>query len=211
LPRRGEVRVATTIFFLTPMHKNYIVPSFFPPVMVGNAAIDGQTDSDKQKSRHPIFLVLGTFSGGKRNVASLIGAMRLHRNRTFTVRFMGGKDEDSNRTLVEALRLTLPDEQDFNKVELITNADSYEFMKQVNSVDVVLPLVDETNFYTVYDFGRKLTSSMSWGIGFQKNMIVYQPLAKTFGIENSSQIWLYESRKAFASMFGNSLDSWHAV
>ena len=55
-----------------------------------------------------------------------------------------------------------------------------DFMLNVTAADVILPLVDETNFYTPYQGGKKLSSSVMWAQSFGIPMILYRELAYVY-------------------------------
>ncbi|KAL7529322.1 hypothetical protein ACHAXR_002903, partial [Thalassiosira sp. AJA248-18] len=136
---------ATNVFFLTPHHSRYIIPSFFPPTLV-------QRHSKSIRQQHPekppIFLVLGGFNNKyRRNVNSLVYPLKALRHKNFTVRFLGGSSNSaSNKGLTEMLRNKFP-EDDYQKIELLPRLDTDEFMVRVSEADVILPLVESSNFY----------------------------------------------------------------
>ena len=59
------------------------------------------------------------------------------------------------------MQSTFPDY--FSKIELMPNLNVYDFMSRIWEVDIMLPLVDETNFYDRkgYKGGKTLSSSVS--------------------------------------------------
>jgi hypothetical protein len=123
---------------------------------------------------------MGSFTDGwKRNIKSFINAMDV-----LQICFLGGQSDRSSADKLQVfVNTSLKASRE--KIELLPNLDSYEFMKAVGHVDVILPLVDETNFYCggkCYQNGSKLTSAVSWTLGFDKKMVIYRPLAQLFGI-----------------------------
>ena len=212
---------ATNVFFLTPLHKRYIIPSFFPPAIVQRLTSESAQQT-KHKQHHkgkrlPIFLVLGSFrSNYRRNVGSLASAASYHRNKNFTLRFLGGASEPNirNEMLEQGLREKFPHPEDYAKVELLPRTDTDEFMQRVAESDVILPLVDQQQFYRYnngYQEGKKLTSSVMWGLGFHKKMILYQPLADVFGIKEDNMTYFLHGDStaklaAFNETFGRCLD-----
>ena len=192
---------AKNVFWLTPRHSRYIVPTYFPPTIVEKSIERLRTNPNKV----PIFLVLGSFNSDKRNVASLRDALEAHRDRQFIVRFLGGKSEGlKNETLVNFINDAFPD--DSSKVQLMPNLDTFTFMTRVGEVDAVLPLVDETNFRR-YQEGGKLSSSVSWALGFGKKMVIYKELAEVFNIqEDNATYWHYDHSKSFFDAFGDCLN-----
>ena len=193
---------AKNVFWLTPQHSRYIVPTFFPPVIVEKS----KEHLRKNPNKVPIFLVMGSFNSDKRHVASLKAVLEAHRGRQFKVRFLGGQSEKAtNETLVKFVNDSFPD--DLSKIQLLPNFDTFTFMSQVGEVDAILPLVDETNFHTKYQEGRKLTSSVSWALGFGKKMVIYKQLAEVFGIEeDNATYWHYDHSKSFSNAFGEILN-----
>ena len=67
-----------------------------------------------------------------------------------------------------------------DKIEYFRLPNPLEFMLNVTVVDVILPLVDETNFYTTYQGGKKLSSSVMWAQSFGIPMILYRELAYVY-------------------------------
>lgn len=177
---------ASNVFFLTPRHERCIVPSFFPPSIVKR-----YSRSLRYVGRPPMFLVLGGFDDRyRRNIESLKYPLEANRHRNFTVRFLGGSSSGNvtREELHERLRAAFPD--DYDKIELLPKLDADEFMLRVSEeADVILPLVDETNFHSHpgYSGGKKLTSSLMWAMGFGKKMVLYRSLAEVFGIEKDGE------------------------
>ena len=158
-----RVERTSNIIFLTPVHDRYIVPSYFPPTIVERS----HRALDEHPNRPPVFLVLGSFlaSAGnqKRNIASLKQAMTLHRDKNFTVHFLGGGSEKlSNETLMQHIEENF--REDYDKVRATLHSEADVFMDNVGGADVILPLVDETNFRIEYQNGQRLTSAVSWGL-----------------------------------------------
>jgi len=190
------------VFWLTPRHSRYIVPTFFPPTIVEKSI----ERLHRNPNKVPIFLVLGSFDSDKRNVASLKAALEAHRDRQFIVRFLGGQSAKSdNETLANFVNDSFPD--DPSKIQLMPNLDTFTFMTRVGEVNAVLPLVDETNFGRRYEEGRKLSSSVSWALGFGKKMVIYKELAEVFNIqEDNASYWHYAHSKSFSDAFGDCLN-----
>mmetsp|Transcript_5700 Transcript_5700/g.12354 ORF Transcript_5700/g.12354 Transcript_5700/m.12354 type:complete len:447 (-) Transcript_5700:217-1557(-) len=223
---------AMNVFFLTPLHKRYIVPSFFPPTIVQRHSKSirqqaqqllqqqqqqqhGPANSTTTATKSPIFLVIGSFNNRyRRNVDSLIYPVSAHRDKNFTIRFLGGGSSDaSNDALAALLRNKFPKVDYDAKIQLLPRTDSREFMMRVGESDVILPLVDEGSFYHPkgYQGGRKLTSSVMWGLGFGKKMLLYRPLAEVFGIvEDNVTFFLHGESSARVQAvyegFGRCLD-----
>ena len=158
-----NVEDTNNIFFLTPAHNRYIVPSYFPPTIVERS----HRALDEHPNRPPVFLVLGSFlaSAGnqKRNIASLKEAMSLYRDKNLTVHFLGGGSAKlSNETLMQYVKENF--HEDFEKVRATLYSEADVFMDNVGRSDVILPLVDETNFRIEYQNGKRLTSAVSWGL-----------------------------------------------
>jgi len=86
-------------------------------------------------------------------------------------------------------------------------------MNLVGEADVILPLVDASNFYHYgngYQGGKKLTSSVMWGLGMHKKMIIYRPLAEVFGIQEDNTTYFLHGDStvnlaAFHEAFGRCL------
>ncbi|KAL7549459.1 hypothetical protein ACHAWF_012726 [Thalassiosira exigua] len=200
---------ATNVFFLTPRHNRYVVPSFFPPSIVRRHS---KSLRERHPGRPPLFLVMGGWNNRyRRNVPSLLEPLRIHRDKNFTVRFLGGTSGSaSNEHLTKLLQSNFPEDND--KVELLLRTDTDDFMVRAAEADVILPLVDSGNFFdsSGYQGGKKLTSSVMWGLGFRKKMVLYSKLAELFGIEeNNTTIFVYgESTahfQAFPEAFGRCL------
>ncbi|KAL7516387.1 hypothetical protein ACHAWX_001411 [Stephanocyclus meneghinianus] len=157
------VEGANNVFFLTPLHNRYIVPSFFPPTIVSRS----ERLLKEYPNVAPVFLVLGSFhvtSGNpKRNIDSLKRAMRMHHEKNFTMHFVGGgSNNQSNGTLVKFVEDNFRDNG--AKIKLTPNSEADVFMSNVGYSDVILPLVDETNFPLEYQRGKRLNSAISWGL-----------------------------------------------
>jgi hypothetical protein len=151
------------IFFLTPAHSRYVFPSYFPSTIVERA----QRSLEKKPNNPPVFLVMGSFhkraGNQKRNVLSLKRAMAQHRDANFTIHFLGGgADDATNETLIDYIKEHFG--VDYNKVRLTPNSEADVFMENVGAADVILPLVDETNFGIEYQNGKRLTSAVSWAL-----------------------------------------------
>lgn len=197
----------TNVFFLTPRHNRYVIPSFFPPSIVQQHS---RSIAQQHPKKPPIFLVIGSFENPyRRSVTSLTSCFTMYRHFNFTVRFLGGGSSGmggaSNEKLAEKLRDTFPEDYD-TKIELLTRTDTDEFMRHVAESDVILPLVEGQNFFNEekgYQSGKKLTSSVMWGLGFGKKMVLYRPLAELFGIEEDNATYFLhgESTKDLAAFF----------
>jgi hypothetical protein len=192
---------ATNVYFLTPHHKRNILPSFFPP------SYTTQVESRSQLNhKPPLFLVLGAFYDfDKRNVPSLLHPLEKYQNYSFQVQFLGG-EKGTDSLMVQKLYDTFPINTK-DKIEISDSPDTLEFMTQVAEADVILPLVDSEVFYDTYQGGNKLTSSVTWGLGFHKKMILYRPLADAFGIlEDNVTYFLHgDGEFEFSDAFGRCL------
>ena len=149
--------------------------------------------------------------GNKRNVGSLKYIFDTHKDKNFTIRFLGQSAvTDLNATfdeIIPSLAFLSPSAK--QKIDIISNTDPYDFMLNVGKVDAILPLVDGMNFHHFkgYQDGKKLSSSVTWGLGFHKKMVIYEPLANTFGIqEDNATFWLYSNYDSFAKAFGRCLE-----
>jgi hypothetical protein len=194
---------ATNVYFLTPRHKRNILPSFFPP------SYTTQVESRSQlNDKPPLFLVLGAFYDfDKRNVPLLFHPLEKYQKYNFQVQFLGGeKATDKNETMLQKLYDMFPINT-MDKIEISDSPDTLEFMTQVAMADVILPLVDRDVFYDTYQGGNKLTSSVTWGLGFHKKMILYRPLADAFGImEDNVTYFLHgDGESEFSDAFGRCL------
>mmetsp|Transcript_9039 Transcript_9039/g.22064 ORF Transcript_9039/g.22064 Transcript_9039/m.22064 type:complete len:474 (+) Transcript_9039:301-1722(+) len=205
---------ATNVFFLTPLHRRYIIPSVFPPSIVQRHSKNlQQQQGHSEETSPPLFLVLGDFNSiYRRNVWSLQYPLEEHRDKNFTIRFLGGASGSiSNEVLLRNIYDKFPKE-DHGKIELLPRTDTDEFFRRVSEADVILPLVDEGNFYhqNGYQGGRKLTSSVMWGIGLRKKMILYKPLAEVFGVKEDNHTYFLHgdstvTLNAFGEAFGRCL------
>ena len=208
---------ASSIYWLTPLHSRYILPTFFPPTIVQQSL---SKDVNKPIPRNPVFLVTGGFwDGRKRSTKSLIPVLKGTRQYNYTIKFLGGDpySSDSNRNFKDYLNTTFAmyDNPDYeHKIELVTKTDAYEFMQHVADADVILPLVDNTNLYASWGYrkGKKLTSSITWALGFRKKMVLFQELAHIYGLlekndTDNSSYWLYnEEEDSFLNAFRNCLE-----
>ena len=193
---------AANVFFLTPRHKRFILPSYFPPTKA-------QVHRRRQPEQPPIFLVLGAFlDSSKRNVPSLKHPLEKYHDLSFRLRFLGGAADATNETMLQKLKDIFPN--NFDKIELFPKPATDEFMARVAEADVVMPLVDDEIFYGRYQSGKKLSSSVTWGLGFGKKMILYRPLAEVFGIQEDNVTYflhgdLTSDPSAFSDAFGRCL------
>lgn len=197
-----EMERNPNVYWLTPRHTRYVVPSFFPPAFVERSEKRKMSNDNENNSNPILFLVMGSFDNGdKRNIRSLKSAVAASRdyNYNYTIRFLGGDRKNTNRSK-ELLLKNFPD--DYDKIELVPNPDAYAFMENVAEADVVLPLVDERIFHDKYQDGKKLTSSVTWALGFRKKMILYRPLAEVFGVrEDENHYWWYNDSETFDLAF----------
>ncbi|KAL3759058.1 hypothetical protein ACHAWU_008667 [Discostella pseudostelligera] len=208
-----SLEYAENIFFLTPSHKRYIVPSYFPPSLVPPAPRSKSTIIDQP----PIFLVLGSFhvGDGHRNIRSLAYPLEKYRDFSFRIRFLGGRHSGAtNEEQIQGLHDIFPN--DTNKFEFFLRPDIEEFMKRVAESDVILPLVDGDQFKGFYQNGKRLTSSMIWGLGFHKQMILNRQLAELFGIqEDNVTYFLHDDSpigfSSFSDAFGRCLSQYWNV
>ena len=194
---------ATNVYFLTPRHKRHILPSYFPPTFTT------QVESRSQANhKHPLFLVLGAFfDSDKRNVPSLFHPLEKYQNYSFHIRFLGGEEStDTKETMLQKLYDMFPNNTK-DKIEISVSPDTLDFMTQVAEADVILPLVDREVFYDTCQGGNKLTSSVTWGLGFHKKMILYRPLADIFGIheDNITYFMHGDGESEFSDAFGECL------
>ena len=74
----------------------------------------------------------------------------------------GGSNNQSNDTLVKFVEDNFGG--NWTKIKLTPNSEADVFMSNVGSADVILPLVDETNFPLEYQRGKRLNSAISWGL-----------------------------------------------
>jgi len=183
-----ELEIMTNVYFLTPAHRNHIVPWHFPSSFVKR----------RIKPVKPVFLVQGSFDDRRRNYAPLLRALELYQNQSFTIRFMGSAKE-------------LPAEYDpyADKIEVIHKPDAQYYMLHMIDVYAILPLVDGNVFYGTYWGGQKLTSSILWGRGFGMKFVVYDKLAELFELGNDAYTYGSDSNQNtdfnFEAAFGNAL------
>lgn len=203
---------ASSVYWLTPLHSRYILPTFFPPTIVQQSL---SNIVRKPMPRNPVFLVIGTFwDSRKRNTKSLIPVLKGTQQYNYTIKFLGGDHRKSHESFAEFLNKTFSMHNlDYkHKFELVPNTDAYEFMQHVADADVILPLVDNTNLYEIkgYMKGKKLTSSMTWAFGFQKKIVLFQQLAFIYGVlqkNSTDSYWIYdETENSFLNAFRNCLE-----
>eukprot|EP00038_Savillea_parva_P010406 m.190042 g.190042 ORF g.190042 m.190042 type:complete len:452 (-) comp17932_c0_seq1:62-1417(-) len=198
----------TNVYGLTPKSPNYILPFFFPPAYTAvrtNYNFDGTV---------PVFMVQGGHSGGdKRNYDDLVWMLKAHANRSFIVRVMGGV-HPRQETVLKAWKqvefVTVP----ANKTRL----DSLDWMLQMHDVYGILPLVDNVNFYERYKAGYKLSSSVSWGVGFNMTFVCWTGLAELFGLGNNAYTYdqVHNARikrelDDITKAFGDALDDFEKI
>lgn len=190
---------ATNVYFLTPLHRRYIVPEYFPPSFV-----DRSVPNDEKF----VFLVIGDISRrriNKRHMASLAYALdRYWYESDIRIRIMGNF---FNITTLNSILHGPRFGRHIHKIEVVRGPDSYDFLTNVSDAHAILPLVDGTNFVYPYQSGKKLTSSLMWAKGFRKKVLVYDKLAEVFGLEGDNEtIWVYNNPwDGFAFQFGRCL------
>ncbi|KAL7546114.1 hypothetical protein ACHAWF_013452, partial [Thalassiosira exigua] len=177
---------ATNVYFLTPKYKRYIVPSYFPPTLVQRYS---KSLHDINPNDTPVmFLVIGNFNNPfRRNLGALAYQVKRLKERNFIVRFLGGASGGHKH--MHGKLLSKFDEEVHSKIEFLPRRDTDEFMRLVGEADVILPLVAGGAFRHKkgYQGGKKLTSSIMWGLGFNKRMVIYLPLARVFGIMHEDE------------------------
>lgn len=176
--KNQEMESASNVFWLTPLHRNYFIPNYFPPSFVARRHQKLRQRRRLPRSSVPVFLVLGKATPRKRNIQSLIDVLRHYRYERFTVRIMG-------KMLPPAFNKSMYCKQAWcDKIEYVRLPNPFDFMLNVTDVDAILPLVDETNFYTTFQGGKKLSSSVMWGLGFDIPLILYRELAYVYNVKN---------------------------
>ena len=114
----------------------------------------------------------------KRNIQSLLGVLRHYQHEKFRLRIMG-------KMLPPVFNRSMYCKQQWcDKIEYFRLPNPLDFMRNVTAVDVILPLIDETNFYTTYQGGKKLSSSVMWAQSFGIPMILYRELAYVYNVGN---------------------------
>mmetsp|Transcript_23703 Transcript_23703/g.49035 ORF Transcript_23703/g.49035 Transcript_23703/m.49035 type:complete len:430 (-) Transcript_23703:37-1326(-) len=167
-----EMEYATNIFWLTPLHRRYFIPNYFPPTFVSLKR------TRKESSHVPVFLVLGKATKRKRNIFSLVPILKRYQHEDFVIRIMGKLFPP---LFNQSMHCTQPW---CKKVEYVQLPDALNFMKNVTEADAILPLVDETNFYSTYQGGKKLSSSVMWAQGFGLRLVLYRELAYLYNVRD---------------------------
>lgn len=175
-----DLEDSTNLYWLTPTHRNYILPFFFPPSFTKRRFVSGPLP----------FIVQGNLVVGHRNVESIEKILRARNDakgdNDFRIRILGDRlinkmDKFPESTQEVLLAKNRP------KVDEVSNANHYQFMNSFLDASAMLFLIDETNFHTAVLSGTKLTSSLSWAIGFGLNLVIYEDLAAVFGITRDNE------------------------
>ena len=193
-----EMEFAWNVFWLSPHHRRYLVPNYFPKFF----------SALRTKSSTPVFLVLGKATPRKRNVDSLREILNRYREEDYVIRIMGKQFPGFLGR--------------FDKVEYVELPDASSFVGNMSDVFAILPLVDETNFFATYGGGSKLSSSVMWAQGLGLPLVLYRELAYVYNVHEgfiydedptreqmrpSVAHWMSENGRAttFGDAFGESL------
>jgi hypothetical protein len=186
----------SNVYWLTPAHENWVLPFVFPSYFTRQR----RNWTDKA----PIFTVQGGRArDGKRNFNGLGRILTTHVNRSFIIRIVGKsigpRDVDKLRKLPGG-----------EKVQWVNNGaqrlDAWTWMMAVGVESYgVLPLVDETNYFSTYASGRKLTGSVSWAVGFNMPCVLWHTLRMRFA-SVPMHAFTYEHQHGIEVAFGAALD-----
>lgn len=166
------------IYHLNPKPKNkFLFPSEFPYP---------ETKPNFQKP--PIFLIQGNIQSKRRNYRSLIPVLE-HYSITNSQPNTSVKPTIQFKIMILG-RGNLPEylQPYQNQIILKPNLNDHEYHQAIQEATFILPLVDHT--YQHKYFKKKLTSSMTYGIGFGLRFVIFDKLAQAYQINNQ---YLYYS------------------
>ena len=204
------------LWFFTPYHRQWLLPAVFPYRFTSIRA------RRKWRGTVPVFLIQGGHTGSpKRNVHCLQRMLSPHLDRQFKLRFLGELDPFSGsiaRTLCSGDQGCLdnyrPHLEGMQRATNQSQLDTHTYMHSMTDVYAIIPLVDESNFFLTYMAGRKLTSSISWGVGFNHSFVVWRPLAEFYRIKQRTFTYDHQHNNGLtgiASAFGRALDAFDAM
>ena len=189
---------SSNVYWLTPAHRNHVVPSKFPSFLIEQR--NSTIRKSIQSGNPPIFVIQGDLD--RRNIFSLISLLHEFKNESFILRFVGKKSE-----LPTFLNFA-KDGSHRGKIQMRSNTNAEEFAMNMTEAFAILPLVDETNYFGFYEHGKKLTSSLMWGLGLKMNIIIFKPLAELFKLQSSQTNFFYNDSTDLKSAFGLCLRQW---
>ncbi|KAL3925555.1 MAG: hypothetical protein SGILL_000329 [Bacillariaceae sp.] len=179
-PGTPEMEATNNIYWLTPLHRKFIVPWYFPPSVTAQRHI----------SKPLKFATQGAIRPRHRNVESLQQILE-HRSenkgeRDFRIRIMDRVSlDESVKPFPQKLRKNVTSRHP--KVQEIQDATYFHYMNHMIDTSAMLVLIDETNYDKAAKRGYKLTSSISWAVGFGMNLVIYEELAAVFGISRDNE------------------------
>jgi len=156
------------LIYLTPIiGKKYIIPASFPFPKV-----------EPNFEKAPVFLIQGNIEEARRNYKSLLAVFENNKDHDFRIMILGRGNLPS---YLEPYR---------NKIILRANLDDWEYHQSIQEATFILPIVDHT-FKHGY-FKKKLTSSISYGLGFGLRFVIYSKLAELYGLDDQ---YIYKAHK----------------
>lgn len=164
------------LIYLTPVvnqknnqTKKFMIPVFFPYPQV-------QPNFEKPA----IFLIQGNIQSKRRNYRSLIQVFENINIKNTKIKNINTQDF---RIMIVG-RGELPDylQPYKDKIILKANLGDQEYHNCIQDATFIIPLVDNT-FQHDY-FKKKLTSSISYGLGFGLRFIIFDKLAKLYKLDN---------------------------
>lgn len=146
------------VYYLTPLckSKKYFIPSILPKI-------------NKKNTEKLICAVQGNLWLKSRNFKSLIALLETYDN--FYLKLIG--------------RGCLPDflEKYTKRIIMCNNLQWNDYHKAFEDVYCILPLIDDD--FTHEYFTRRLTSSISYVLGYNLKCFYYKKLHEIYGVENS--------------------------
>lgn len=188
-----DIATSTNVYGLTPKHPKYILPSYFPLPFTSL-----RSEQPNRQADVPVFLVLGGVIGTaekskpKRNWDSLVGIFQAHSHRRFVVRVAVWGPLPSILAPFKS------------HVQLVSKLSDDQLMTNISDVYAILPLVDDKNF-GFYEGGRKLTSTVMWGMGFNMSFVIWDRLADLYSVPTETA-FTYSKSDGLPDAFGRALD-----
>ena len=181
---------------LMPQARHYILPTFFP---FKKARPDPHAP--------PIFLVQGSIDVLRRNYQSLANLMAATAEYDYSVKCLGGSavpDADGARRLKGNLPENLQPFAD--RIILRSGLDDELYHQEIQECSFILPLLDETTNQAY--FSSKLSSSVSYGVGFGVPFIAHNKLRRAYPMIGSDpKSCFYDSDAGFIEVAKRCMDS----
>lgn len=171
----------SNVYYLTPLCGNnkYIIPSMLPEIT-------------RIKTAMPIFVVQGNITEGRRNYRSLLPIFEAYKDVPFKIKFIG-RGQLPHYLYPYA-----------NKIVLKRDLPFLQYHHAFADAFGILTLIDDTFNHGYYE--SQLTSSISYGIGYNLLFIASNRLKDIYGLEKCIP---YSSQAEMVSGFKKAIDMFY--